>query len=60
MEKARIVQETNAKGVTFDRLIRGKLHDKDKHWGMRSNLNFRRTLEKGLKKREDQAVPPNS
>ena len=46
MDKARIVQETNAKGYTFPRLIRGKLNDKDKYWGMRSSMNFRKMLEK--------------
>ena len=38
---------TNQKtGITFTYVIPGKLNEKDKHWGMRSNKNLRKILEK--------------
>lgn len=44
MSEARLV-ESVSKGVTFTKVIRGKLNKKDKHWGMRSNMEFRKRLE---------------
>jgi len=46
MPKAELVKSTNLKGVTSTRVIRGKLNEGDKHWGKRSNIKFRKLLEK--------------
>lgn len=46
MKRAKLVEVTNIKGYTFSRVIRGPLNDNDKHWGMRSNLDFMTILKK--------------
>lgn len=44
MEKARIFKTINALGYPTTKVIRGPLNDDDKHWGMRSNMRFRKML----------------
>ena len=41
---AKLIKLTNSKGYTFTKVIRGPLNDNDKHWGMRSNLDFMKIL----------------
>ena len=41
---AKLIRQTNAKGYIFTKVIRGPLNDNDKHWGMRSNLDFMEIL----------------